>query len=290
MADTQNRRFISRKGEFNVARKGRHRGSGVDGYHWMLVSPWRWTLLAIVIYYVGLNVLFAFLFMLGGDCITGARPGNFLDYFSFSVQTMSSIGYGVMSPRTDYAHVMVAVEALVGLVSIAMATGIMFAKFSRPTARIAFSEKAIIAPFNGQPHLMFRLANMRSNEIVDATLHVAVVRAEVTEEGERISRLHELELMRSRSAMFVLSWTVFHALDENSPLHGLTLEDWLEDSVEVVVSVTGVDGTFNQTIHARHSYTAEDVHEGVRFVDVMTVRDDGIVEIDYTHFHEIERA
>ena len=282
-------RFINNKGDYNIIRKGVEGGGFSDAYHWVLTAQWRWVIVSVVGYYVGLNALFGALFMAGGDCVDGATPGRFLDYFSFSVQTMSSIGYGVMSPKTDYAHMLVTVEALISLVSVAMGTGIMFAKFARPSARVVFCEKAIITPYNGTPTLMMRAANMRANRVVDAHVHVHLVLFETSLEGEEMRRIYDLELTRSRTSMFALSWTIFHPIDEDSPLYGFPLEEWEDAVTEITVSISGIDGTFNQTIFARHSYTSEDVVENARFVDVIYPQEDGSIMVDYTHFHEVER-
>lgn len=281
-------RFVGERGEFNVVCKGISRAFWNDLYHWLIKLRWRYFWLLLVAIYGGVNVLFSFLFMLGGDCIHGADPGSFSDHFFFSIQTLATIGYGALYPKTLYANLLVSVEAFLGLVITALSTGLVFAKFSRPTARVLFSERAVITEFNDERTLMFRMANLRGNQIVDATVDVSFVRFETTWEGERFRRFYTLPLKRSRTSMFALSWTVMHVIDEESPLYGLSPEDWEEGQAEMIISMNGVDGTFGQMIHARYSYTIDEVAIDARFVDILTVRDDNLLEIDFSQFHRVE--
>lgn len=287
-ADRKPFRLVNRHGDFNVVLRGIERRPWQDLYHWVLDTSWRNVIVACLGYYLMANLVFTLLFMLGGDCIEGVNADSFLELYSFSVQTFSTIGYGAMAPKTAYAHVVVIAEAFTGLLSTAILTGMLFAKFARPTARVSFSEHMLIKAFDGKPTLMFRMANMRANQIVNATLHVQMASFEETEEGTEIRRIYDLELLRSRTSMFVLSWTGMHPIDDDSPLEGVTLEQWRAHQIEILVTLSGVDETFEQTIHARHSYTADDlVFNGV-FEDMLTTRDDGMVEIDYTKLRSLE--
>lgn len=281
-------RFVGERGEFNVVRKGISRAFWNDIYHWLIKLSWRYFWLLLVAIYGGVNVLFAILFMLGGDCIHGADPNSFSDHFFFSIQTIATIGYGALYPKTLYADLLVSIEAFLGVVITALSTGLVFAKFSRPTARVLFSDRAVITEFNDERTLMFRMANLRGNQIVDATVDVSFVRFETTSEGERFRRFYTLPLKRRRTSMFALSWTVMHVIDEESPLYGLSPEDWEEDQAEMIISMNGVDGTFGQMIHARYSYTIDEVAIDARFVDILTVREDNMLEVDFSHFHQVE--
>lgn len=281
-------RFIDDHGEFNVVRRNIPRRLLSDIYHYLLVTRWRIFLSLILGYYIALNLAFAGLFMMQPGSVVGVRDGSWVDHFSFSVQTMSSIGYGVMSPKTDYAHMVVSIEALVGLISIAMMTGLMFAKFSRPTARVMFSRRAIIRDFDGERVFMFRMANLRQNQVVSAELDLQMVRTVVLENGESFRKLQEVPLKRSRSSMFVVSWTAIHVIDEDSPFYEFeSKEQWEGGDVEVVVSFSGVDGTFNQMIHAKHSYIFEDLEIDEEFADVLSM-DAGSLVIDYEPFHDMK--
>lgn len=287
MADDKTFRFIARDGSFNVVRRNAPRAYWNDLYHWLVDIKWRYFIALLALVYFGANAIFALLYMSGGDCIHGARPGSFADAFFFSIQSSSTIGYGAMYPKTTWANTLVALESFTGLLITAVSTGLVFAKFARPTARVAFSDKALITDFDGAPTLMFRMANMRGNQLVGATLTVMFARFERTIEGEELRRFYELDLQRDRTSMFVLSWTAFHTIDEDSPLFGYTPAQWREDTAEVVVSLSGIDGTFSQNVHARHSYTIDDIVHDAHFVDVITVLDDGRVQLDYSRLHDI---
>lgn len=273
----------------DVVRVGTSTPYLADLYHLLLVCSWRRLLLTIASVYAAINASFAALYVAGGDCLAGARPGSFADAFFFSVQTFSTIGYGTMAPKTAYASAVVTLEAFVGLITVAMATGLMFAKFSRPTARVLFSDKMLVGTRNGKPTLMLRMANERGNDLIEATFRVTVLKPEVTDEGETIRKLHDVKLIRSDTPLFTVSFTAFHVIDEESPLWGVTEETMERDLLRFIVTVTGLDGTYAQTIHARRIYLANDVAWGGRFVDVLSTLPDGRMQIDLAKFHQIER-
>jgi Inward rectifier potassium channel. len=288
--DRQPHRLVSRKGQFtlNVVRLGLPRLHFPDLYHWLLTLSWPGFFTLISLLYLITNSLFALAYLAGGDCIANARPGSFQDAFYFSVQTMATIGYGAMYPRTDYANIIVAIQALFGLWGVAMITGLAFARFSKPTARVIFSRVAVIAPFNGVPTLMYRTANQRFNQILEAQQRATLIRDEVTIEGEVMRRFYDLELLRSQSPIFALTWTVMHPIDENSPLYKLTAKDLVEQQAEIVITLTGIDETVSQTIHARHSFVASEILWDLRFVDIISRTPAGKRVVDYTRFHEVK--
>ena len=260
-----------------------------DLYHFLLNASWRRLLASLAFFYVAGNALFALLYVVDPGGIAGAEPGSFRDAFFFSVQTLATIGYGAMSPRSLYVHLLVTVEAFVGIVGVAMVTGLVFAKFSRPTARVLFSHAAIVTTRDGVPSFMFRMANERNNNIVEAQLHVVFARDEVTAEGESVRRFYDLDLARPRTALFVLSWTAVHPIGASSPLQGATRAMLAGANAEVIASLTGFDETFSQTIHARHVYRPEDIVWQARFVDVLIRGSDGRRHVDYRHFHDVVR-
>jgi len=259
-----------------------------DLYHSLLTLPWWAFLLGLAFVYLGLNVLFATLYLRGDGAITNARPGAFSDAFFFSVETLSTIGYGQMSPATLYGNVVMTVEALFGLTLLAVVAGLVFARVSRPTARVIFSKVAVVTPYNGIPTLSFRLANERRNQILEAQVSVTLVRDERTPEGEWMRRFYDLQLARQRSPIFAMTFTVMHPIDPASPLWNATAASLTAEAAEIVVTVTGIDETLSQAVHARTSYLAHEVVWGHRFADVFTQTEDGRLAIDYRRFHDTE--
>ena len=265
---------------------GRRRQWLGDSYVRLLDISWKRLTLIIIMAYFLINFLFADLYLFIGDGIENARPGSFADAFFFSVQTLSTIGYGKLSPVGLAANLLVTLEALMGFGFYAVVTGLVFSKFSRPTSRVIFSNVAVIAPYNGVPHLMLRLANERGNRIVDASIHLSILRNEVSSEGVRMRRFHDLPLVRSRVPLLQLTWTIMHPIDENSPLYHATPQTLLENEVEIIVSLTGLDETLSQTIHARFSYVADEILCNRQFEDIIRRRDDQRLEINFSLFHE----
>lgn len=262
-------RTLDRQGQFTGVAMSGQISSLQDFYHTVMDARWPVVLLAIGTAYILTNLGFAGLYLAGGDCIANAEPGKFSDAFFFSVQTMATIGYGAMAPKTMYSHILVTIEAIVGLFGVALATGVVFAKFARPTARVAFSDVAILARRNGIPHLIFRVANARANQIVEASIRLSALKFEVTAEGERMRRYFDMDLVRNTNPIFAMTWTVMHAIDEKSPIYGMTLDDIQSGNVEVLATLTGLDSTFAQTIHTRFAYAAEDIRENARFQDMI---------------------
>lgn len=259
-----------------------------DPYHLMLTIPW-WGFIGIIgLSYLAINALFAFLYLLGGDCLAGARPGSFEDAFFFSVHTLGSIGYGVIAPKTTYANMIVTLEAISSLLAIAVVTGLSFARFSKPTARVSFSRYAVIMPHNKVPTLMFRLANERENLILEATIRLYLLQNEINEEGEFFYRIHTLDLIRDVTPNFMLSWTVMHPITRSSPLFGATPEDLDARNVQLIVSLTGTDETVYDQVHVRHQYGSQQILFDHRFVDVVHPLPNGDRYFDRTHFHDVE--
>ncbi len=270
-----------------TVRKGVPNHPLTDLYYEMQRGSWTQLLAVYVAVFLATNLLFATLFLLGGDCIVGAEPGSFLDMFFFSVQTLATIGYGALAPKTTYAHVVVMIEAMVGLLGVALVTGLAFAKFARPRANMLFSRNVLLAPYDGHKSLYFRVANVRGNDVVEATVRLVAIRSHVTAEGHAIRRLRDLELVRSHSPLFRLSWLVVHVIDERSPLWGLDVDGMIDDRVLIIVSLTGLDGTFAQSVHARHVYTPNDVLTGHHFGDIIRDLPDGRIEFDFDKFHDV---
>jgi inward rectifier potassium channel len=268
-----------------VRRVGSARLSRRDVYHQMLTMPWTWFFGVQAAAYLLFNLVFALFYLASPGSVANAKPGSFTDAFFFSVQTMATIGYGVMAPATLYANVLVTLEALMGMASFAVAAGLIFARFSRPTARVLFSRVAVVTPFNGVPTLMFRCANERRNQIFEAQVHVDFARQETSAEGLELRRSYELKLQRDRNPQFSLSWTVIHAIDPQSPLYGID-PDLLGQEASIVVTLTGIDETLSQTVFARTAYRADEILWGRKFVDILSETEAGDTLVDYRRFHD----
>ena len=258
-----------------------------DLYHYLLTSPWWVLFLLITVAYLAANAVFAVCYLLDGG-IDNARPGSFRDAYFFSVQTMATIGYGKMTPISAFSNFLVSFEALFGLVAFALATGLMFAKFSQPRARVLFAQKAVVHVRDGKLSLMVRLANERSTGLVEANLRLSMVREEKTLEGESLRRIHTLALTRSTTSVFAFSWTAVHPIDEASPLFGQTAEQFAASKADLVASLVGIEEATGQTVHARHTWSSDEVYFGQRYVDVLVFLPDGRRGVDYSRFHDIE--
>lgn len=255
-----------------------------DAYHWLLEISWPVALGAIGSGFLLINALFAVGYMITGGISNSS--GSFVDSFFFSVQTMGTVGYGVMAPTTVAANVLVVAEAVTSLIVTALATGIVFSRFSRTTAEVVFSHTACIAPVDGTPTLMFRIGNDRSNAIFDARVRVIFVRTENTKEGQIFYRMYDLPLARSEAISLERSFTVMHAIDAESPLHEMTRESCEKDEVEIGVNVTGTDDVSLQPVFAHHTYFPRDVSWGRRLADVLREREDGKLVLDVRKFHD----
>ena len=256
-----------------------------DLYHELLGAPWSLTLLAIAFMLLALNVGFALVYVVTGG-IANAEHGSFADAFFFSVQTLGTIGYGAMYPQSRAAHLVVTVESIVALVAVALATGIVFTKFSMPVARLEFSRNIAVYRQDGVRTLAIRVANQRRNFIVEAQVRVTFIRAETTAEGVFLYRMYDLDLVRDRSSAMGRSWTILHRMDGRSPLRDATEESIRGTEVELQVAVIGLDGTTFQTLHARHRYLPEEFRFGVRFADMLSQKSDGRLELDYARLHD----
>lgn len=259
-----------------------------DIYHYVLTLPWSLTIAYLAGAFLAVNLAFAWLYTLEPAGIAGARPGSFEDAFYFSVQTVATIGYGVMHPESRYAHVLVSVEAMLGIMCNALVTGLTFARLARPTARILFGARAVIGPAEGAPHLMIRMANWRHNLLTDVRVQVLLLREEVGEDREPAQRAVELPLVVDQTPILAVTWTVKHRIDAHSPLYGPDPLALLRAAgAELVVCLRGIDDTFNTEIHARHRYTLDDIVVGAVFEKVLVPRADGSRVLDYRSFHRV---
>ncbi|HYB10546.1 MAG TPA: ion channel [Alphaproteobacteria bacterium] len=277
---------FNRDASVRIARRGGKRWNWRDTYYWFLTLPISGVILLCSTYYILVNVLFACLYLLDPEGIAGADKGGFADAFFFSVQTIATIGYGVMYPKSLFINLVVTLETVVGIMSFALITGILFTRFSRPVARVIFSKVLVIDPHEGKPAVKFRMANERRNQILQAEVGVTLVRTEREGYGAEVRRLYDLKLVRNQSSFFGLSWTVVHIIDEASPLWGATPASLRHSETELIVLLAGVDETLSQTVHARHSYAAEDFLWARRFADILYRTPEGERGMDLDRFHE----
>jgi inward rectifier potassium channel len=277
-------------GPMRILRRNMPRQLIGDLYHLLLSARWSTLLAVIIVLYFGSNLVFALGYYLDPGGVENAQPGSFGDAFFFSVQTMATIGYGKMTPVSMFAHLLVTFEALVGLLAFAVGTGLIFAKFSRPTARVLFSHSAVVTVFNGEPALLFRMANQRGTQIVEARLHVVLTRDETTREGNQVRRLIDLPLARDRSPMFSLTWTAVHVIDDKSPFLHLDEAAFRAGQMQLIVSLTGIEEGLAATVHARYVYDSNAVRWNMRMADVITRLPSGDREIDYARFHDLVAA
>ncbi|HQT66756.1 MAG TPA: ion channel [Acetobacteraceae bacterium] len=272
-----------------IERRGLARNGFRDLYHWLMTIRFGALLGVLSGSFAAVNVLFAGLYYLTGglgDAADKAAHDSFADAFFFSVQTISTTGYGQIYPASLSANILSATEIFTGVLGTALATGILFARLSRPGARVMFSNQMIITNRNGARLLMIRAANQRRNQIVEARMSVTITRDEIDDRGDMMRRLIDLPLVRDRSAIFALSWTVMHEITPDSPLFGLDAQAMAAVSILFICSITGVDDTLMANVHARHVYGPLDIRFDHRFVDVIERHEDGSIAVDYGHFHE----
>ena len=283
-------RWLDPRGVSTVQRVGLKRVLWQDLYHQWLTASWRQVMLLVITLYLGVNTLFASAYMLCGNGIENMRARRFGDAFFFSVQTLATIGYGKMVPISLAANIIVTVEALCGLLGVAMITGLMFAKFSRPTARVLWSKVLVVAPHEGVPSMMFRLANERQNQIVEASVRLLMLRGETTKEGMRVRRVYDLPLQRSQSGVFALSWLAIHKITRESPLYGQTLASLAAAGTQFSAQMSGIDDTFAQNVNARVAWSTDEVRLGEHFEDILVTDEHGAWKMEYGQFHKTRPA
>lgn len=281
-------RAVPRDGSSDSLSVGLRQSWFGDLYHHLLGMGWCRFMLLGSLFYIATNVLFALAYLIEPMGIGNAQPGSFWDAFFFSVETLATIGYGQMYPATLFANLVMTFETIVGIMVVAVATGLVFARFSRPTARVMFSRIAVIGPYNGTPTLSLRLANQRRNQILEAEVAAALLRDETTAEGTVIRRFHSLRLARERTPAFGMTFTVMHPIEPDSPFYGLTPALLEAQEAELVVMVTGLDETMLQPVHARSSYLANEIRWDHRLVDIIGWTEDGRRIVDYRRFHDAE--
>ena len=294
VADMSTHRLLNQDGSFNTERRGLGVLGALSLYNTLLTMSWPAFILLLGMAYLLINASFALVYTLCGvGALQGAAGPLFAEQFTqaffFSVHTLSTVGYGHIVPSNLYANAVMTLESMTGLLGLALATGLVFARFSRPTAKVVFSRNAVIAPYRDGRAFEFRIANKRKNEIIDLEAKVMFSQMEESR-GRLVRRFYPLELEREKVGFFTLSWTIVHPIDESSPFWEMTQEDCTSADVEILVLLTGVEETFSQTVHARSSYKPDEILWNARFEDVFNYAPgQGPVSIDVSRIHNVER-
>ena len=287
-------RLLNRDGSFNVRRKKLPLRRRFAPYHYLVTISWPRFYALLAGSYLVFNLLFATAYYATGRGSLSGEEGmeegrRYLDDFFFSVQTSTTIGYGKIAPLGVASNIVASVEALVGLLGFALATSLMFVRFSQPNARIMYSNTAVIAPYRGSRGLMFRIANERNNQMINVGVRVLLTRVEQGSRGPQ-RRFHALSLERENVMFFPLTWTVVHPIDKRSPLHGVTEDEFRASDPEILVLLEGIDDTFAQTVYSRSSYKEHEVIWGARFSDVFEHDADGELSVNLHRIHLYDRV
>ena len=281
---------VVRLGDREIITEGLHLTFWADISHRCMTASWPAFIGGAGLVFVAFNAVFAFFYWIGNQPISNVPGGAYIDYLYFSIETLSTAGYGDMHPDTHYGHFIATVELFTGIFSMSLMTGLIFARFSRPNARLLFADYPVISNNEGKPTLMVRFANERHAVIGNATARLWLFKNIVSLEGVSFRRFYELPLERSEHPALALSWTLYHVLDEASPLYGLDADDLDASNVSLAVVVSGYDVVAAQTVHARKTYDHSDIRFGHRYADILDIAEDGRLRIDYGRFHETLQA
>jgi inward rectifier potassium channel len=275
-------------GSVEIVKRGVARYDFSDPYHIAIELSWKEFALAFIGLELGINIAFALLYLASPGCISNARPGSFSDAFFFSIETLATVGYGVMAPVTFYGHVVSAVEIVCGIVFTAIMTGLLFVRFSKPRPKILFADQAVVTSHNCSPTLMVRIANGRMTLLTNAMVRLGAVLLEESAEGHPLRRLHDLALSNANLSLFPLTWTVMHEIDENSPLADYDAERFKGCDARLFLTIEARDHALGAAIHDMHVYTADEVSFGMHYADAVTIDDQLRPVADLTRLSLVE--
>ena len=269
-----------------VETRGLSTGLWTDVYHHAMTVSWPAFFASAAVIFIILNSVYGTLYFIGDKPVVNVRSESFLEFFFFSIETLATVGYGDMHPQTNYGHIVATIEIFTGMSFLAVMTGLVFARFSRPKARFVFAQHAVVAMHEGRQTLMICVANARHNTISGANARLWLIRAETTPEGHFLRRYYELTLQRRENPVFVFSWTIFHVIDEFSALSGFNEEHLSKSEAALVLTVNGFDDSSAQQLWARQGYSYKDIRWQHRYVDI-TSWADGRMVLDYEKFHDV---
>lgn len=273
-------------GERLIITHGLPRHFWQDIYHICMTMSWSVFFAVLASIFLFMNAVFACVYLFGDKPVSNVSPEGFLGLFFFSVETLGTVGYGDMHPQTVYGHTVATIEIFIGSISLALVTGVMFARFSRPRARIIASRHPIIHPVDGKPTFTIRAANARQNVIVDASAKLRMILAEVTPEGMPMRRLYDLKLVRDQHPILLLGWNLLHVIDETSPLFGHTAESLEALDAGFILTIDGLDETTAQSMQSRFMYAHDALRWNHRYVDLLVIKE-GENHMDFSKFHDV---
>ena len=277
-----------KKHDLRIRRVGFREPIWNDMYHRLMRITWPRFFGVLLLCYIVINCLFSTFYFLVSDGIAHIEHGDFFSCFMFSVQTLSTVGFGYLYPTSTAANVLVTLEAATGLFFSAAVTGLVFAKFARPSSRVVFSENMLYTHQNGKPYLTLRMGNFRANQVYEGRARMTLLRDQVSEEGEKIRRLTDLSLVRNETPVFALSWTLMHPIAPHSPFFEVSEQQKIDENWEVVITFSGLDQDTAQTIAATTTYRLKQIVRGRKFVDMIELQKNGIRTIDFSKIHLIE--
>ena len=286
-----NQRLMNKDGSSNVKRTGLAFYESTNFYHELITMPWLKFIVLLLLFYISVNFIFAGIYFavdpdhIGGMIYTNTRE-KFNEIFFFSAQSLTTVGYGRLNPTSTFNSALAAFESMAGLLGFALATGLLYGRFSRPVARILFSKNAIVAPYKGFTALMIRIANKNKSELLDpeATIVFSYVS---TETGSEVRKFSTLKLEITHVTLLTMSWTIVHPIDEESPIYGWTIEDFKTRQVEFLCLIKAYEETFAQTVHARSSYRGEEVEFGVKFLPLIKPGEKNSVTVELNKISDI---